>query len=120
MRRNVARQESLRAPSSFSLTILGDVRGVGLFIGIDLVRNRETREPAPEEAQHVVARMKEELVLLSADGPFRNVLKIKPPLVFSQADADHVTSLLDQILTEIKDLEVLDSVKSILSLIRPT
>jgi len=93
--------------SDLNGTSPGDVRGVGLFIGIDLVRNRETREPATEEAQHIISRMKEEFILLSADGPYRNVLKIKPPLVLNQSNADRITSTLDQVLTELKDAEVL-------------
>lgn len=83
--------------------IIGDVRGVGLFIGIDLVRDRETREPATEEATHIIARLKDELILMSADGPYRNVLKIKPPMVFSQANADRLVAVLDEVLSEIKD-----------------
>jgi len=82
--------------------MIGDVRGVGLFIGIDLVRSRETREPATEEAQHIIARMKEEYILLSADGPYRNVLKIKPPLVLDEGSADRITAVLDKVLTEIE------------------
>jgi ethanolamine-phosphate phospho-lyase len=87
--------------------IIGDVRGVGLFVGIDLVRDRETREPATAEAQHVIARMKGEFILLSADGPYRNVLKMKPPMVFNQADADRVVTLLDEVLTELKQSELI-------------
>jgi len=87
--------------------LAGDVRGVGLFVGIDLVRDRETREPATAEAQHVIARMKDEFILLSADGPYRNVLKLKPPMVFSQADADRFVAVLDDVLTELKQSEVI-------------
>jgi len=82
--------------------MIGDVRGVGLFVGVELVRSRETREPATAEAQHIIARMKDEFILLSADGPDRNVLKFKPPMVFSQKDADRCVKVLDEVLTEIK------------------
>lgn len=82
--------------------IIGDVRGVGLFIGIDLVKDRETREPATAEAQHIISRMKHEFILLSADGPHRNILKIKPPMVFNQKNADRVIATLDEVLTEMK------------------
>ncbi|XP_049839811.1 5-phosphohydroxy-L-lysine phospho-lyase-like [Schistocerca gregaria] len=85
--------------------IIGDVRGVGLFVGVELVRDRETREPATAEAQHVISRLKEECVLLSADGPDRNVLKFKPPMVFSQKNADHVARILDEVLSELNDDE---------------
>jgi 4-aminobutyrate aminotransferase-like enzyme/Ser/Thr protein kinase RdoA (MazF antagonist) len=72
--------------------LIGDVRGVGLFIGIELVRDRETLEPADAPATQIVEQMKERGVLLSTDGPFHNVIKIKPPLVFSRTDADFLIS----------------------------
>lgn len=59
--------------------IIGDVRGLGLFIGIELVRDRQTREPAPRHASYIANRMRERGILLSTDGPHHNVLKIKPP-----------------------------------------
>src|SRR5204863_1578845 len=79
-------------------SLIGDVRGLGLFIGIELVRNRETLEPADSEAALIVERMKERGVLLSTDGPYHNVIKIKPPMVFSKADADLLISGLDWVL----------------------
>jgi 4-aminobutyrate aminotransferase-like enzyme/Ser/Thr protein kinase RdoA (MazF antagonist) len=81
-------------------TLIGDVRGLGLFLGIELVRDRETLEPADREAAQVVERMKERGILLSTDGPFHNVIKIKPPLVFSRTDADFLLSGLDSVLKE--------------------
>ena len=69
-------------------SLIGDVRGQGLFLGIELVRSRETREPAEHEAADLVEAAKGRGVLLSTDGPFHNVIKIKPPLVFSRRDAD--------------------------------
>jgi 4-aminobutyrate aminotransferase-like enzyme len=80
--------------------LIGDVRGLGLFIGIELVLNRETLEPAPAQASYVANRMRERGILLSTDGPFHNVLKIKPPLVFSRANADFLIETLDGILRE--------------------
>ena len=79
---------------------IGDVRGLGLFLGIELIRNRETLEPGDSEAADVVERMRERGVLLSTDGPFHNVIKIKPPLVFSKADADFLVSRFDAVLKE--------------------
>jgi 4-aminobutyrate aminotransferase-like enzyme len=81
-----------------SHSIIGDVRGLGLFIGVELVRDRETLEPAGSEAADIVEAMKERGVLLSTDGPFHNVIKIKPPLVFTRSDADSVVENLDQVL----------------------
>ncbi len=80
--------------------LIGNVRGLGLFIGVELVRDRETLEPADSEASAIIEQMKSRGVLLSTDGPFHNVLKIKPPIVFSNADADVVVSGLDAVLAE--------------------
>ncbi len=79
---------------------IGDVRGLGLFLGVELVCDRETLEPATRQAEYVVERMKECGVLVSTDGPFRNVLKIKPPLVFGDRDADRLVDTLDRVLGE--------------------
>jgi 4-aminobutyrate aminotransferase-like enzyme len=80
--------------------LIGDVRGLGLFIGIEFVRDRASLEPAPEEATYIVERMKNRGILLSTDGKFHNVIKIKPPMVFSQADADFVVDSLRAVLAE--------------------
>jgi 4-aminobutyrate aminotransferase-like enzyme len=78
--------------------LIGDVRGLGLFIGIELVRDRHTLEPAAEEASRIVNQMKERGILLSTDGPLHNVIKIKPPLVLSQENADFLLRELDALL----------------------
>jgi len=75
--------------------LIGDVRGLGLYIGIELVRDRETLEPATSEASELINRLRHRRILLSTDGPFDNVLKIKPPLVFNRQNADEVVSALD-------------------------
>lgn len=80
--------------------ILGDVRGPGLFVGIELVKDRVGLEPAPEETARIANRMKQLGVLMSTDGPFHNVLKIKPPMVFSQKDADLLVDTLERVLEE--------------------
>ncbi len=80
--------------------VLGDVRGLGLFLGVELVREHETFAPAPEQATYLVERMREHGLLLSTDGPLHNVVKIKPPLVFSTADADLLADTLDRVLAE--------------------
>ena len=85
--------------------VIGDVRGRGLFLGVELVRDRETREPAADLTRHVVEHMKERGFLISLDGPLHNVLKIKPPLVFSQANADLTVDAIDLILTECAEAE---------------
>jgi 4-aminobutyrate aminotransferase-like enzyme len=79
--------------------LVGDVRGLGLFIGVELVRDRDSLEPAAEEATDVINQMRERGILLSTDGPFENVIKIKPPLVFSHDDAGRVIGELDVVLS---------------------
>jgi 4-aminobutyrate aminotransferase-like enzyme/Ser/Thr protein kinase RdoA (MazF antagonist) len=80
--------------------LVGDVRGSGLFLGVELVRDRQTLEPAGEEASLVANRMREHGVLLGTDGPYHNVIKIRPPMPFSETDALLLVSLLDKVLTE--------------------
>ena len=80
--------------------IIGDVRGRGLFIGIELVVDRRTREPAAEEAGYVANRLAELGVLVSTDGPDHNVIKIKPPLVFDQDNAQELVTQLKRVLKE--------------------
>jgi 4-aminobutyrate aminotransferase-like enzyme len=70
--------------------LIGEVRGRGLFIGIELVRDRTTLEPATEEANLLVNRLKKQGMLLSTDGPYHNVIKIKPPMVLNEDDVDMV------------------------------
>ena len=80
---------------------IGDVRGVGLFMGIDLVEDRNTRRPATALAADVVNEMRERGVLISSDGPADNVLKIKPPLVIDRNDVLFVIEQLDATLTRL-------------------
>jgi len=80
--------------------IVGDVRGLGLFLGIELSQDRETREPAPHQAAYVVERMKDHGILLSTDGPDHNVIKMKPPLCLSESDVDRVVAAYDRVLGE--------------------
>lgn len=80
--------------------LIGDVRGQGLFLGIEFVRDHATLEPADVEASWIVNRMKSLGVLLSTDGPLHNVIKIKPPLAFSTDDADELLQKLDGVLSD--------------------
>lgn len=84
--------------------LIGDVRGCGLFVGVELVKDRDALTPATAEAQEVIYKLKEEKILLSADGPHRNVLKFKPPMCFTAEDADLVVEKIDLILTELEDV----------------
>ena len=80
--------------------IVGDVRGSGLFLGVELVRSRETLEPAKEEAEFIVNRMRDAGILLGTDGPFENVIKIRPPMPFDESNADLLVANMEQILEE--------------------
>jgi 4-aminobutyrate aminotransferase-like enzyme/Ser/Thr protein kinase RdoA (MazF antagonist) len=82
--------------------IIGDVRGQGLFIGVELVRDRQTKEPAVPEIDVIVEEMKERGFLLSTDGPLHNVLKIKPPMPFNMTDADALCYHLQEVLGSVK------------------
>jgi 4-aminobutyrate aminotransferase-like enzyme/Ser/Thr protein kinase RdoA (MazF antagonist) len=74
---------------------IGDVRGAGLMVGVELVRDRATRTPAPELAHDVMNRMRDRRVLVGTTGPDHNVLKIRPPLVLTADDADLIARSLD-------------------------
>ena len=81
--------------------IIGDVRGGGLFLGFELVRDQDTLEPAADEAGRIVDEMRERGVLLSTDGPLHNVIKIKPPMVLTEDDVDTALAHLDEVLSGI-------------------
>ena len=78
--------------------LIGDVRGSGLFIGVELVRDRDTLEPATTEASDVMNRLREEGILIGTDGPHHNVLKIRPPMPFNAEDADVLASTLASVV----------------------
>jgi 4-aminobutyrate aminotransferase-like enzyme len=80
--------------------IIGDVRGPGLFLGFELVREPDTLAPATAQASYLANRMRELGVLMSTDGPFNNVLKIKPPMVFGKKEADFLLQMLERVLGE--------------------
>jgi 4-aminobutyrate aminotransferase-like enzyme len=80
--------------------IIGDVRGHGLFLGFELVENKATLKPAAKKAAHLANRMREHGILMSTDGPFYNVLKIKPPMCFNKENTDFLIKTLDKILKE--------------------
>jgi 4-aminobutyrate aminotransferase-like enzyme/Ser/Thr protein kinase RdoA (MazF antagonist) len=80
--------------------LIGDVRGSGLFLGIDLVNDRSSRAPATEQASYIVNRLRDRGILAGTDGPFHNVIKLRPPLIFADSDADLFATTLDEILRE--------------------
>ena len=80
--------------------LIGDVRGSGLFIGVELVRDRIALTPATEEAAGIVSRMRELGVLAGTDGPHHNVIKIRGPMPLTASDADLLVAALAQALRE--------------------
>lgn len=81
--------------------LVGDVRGAGLFIGMELVKNRSTLEPATAQAAAVVNALTRRRILTGTDGPYDNVIKIKPPLVLTREDAAAVVDAFDDVLAAI-------------------
>ena len=81
--------------------IIGDVRGTGLFIGVELVKDLKTKEPASEKAKVITNKMKEMGILLSTDGSHNNVLKIKPPMVFTIENAQLVIDSLERLFPKL-------------------
>jgi 4-aminobutyrate aminotransferase-like enzyme/Ser/Thr protein kinase RdoA (MazF antagonist) len=80
--------------------LIGDVRGAGLFLGVEFVLDRETRTPAPRQARYIVNRLRDLGVLTGTDGPHENVIKLRPPLVLNDADADLFVATLSRVLGE--------------------
>jgi 4-aminobutyrate aminotransferase-like enzyme/Ser/Thr protein kinase RdoA (MazF antagonist)/murein DD-endopeptidase MepM/ murein hydrolase activator NlpD len=76
--------------------LIGDVRGKGLFLGIELVEDHQSLTPATSQAGFVVNHIRQQGVLASTDGPMDNVLKFKPPMVFGRAEADILCTALEQ------------------------
>ncbi|KAA3608655.1 MAG: aminotransferase class III-fold pyridoxal phosphate-dependent enzyme [Planctomycetota bacterium] len=77
---------------------IGEVRGLGLFLGVEFVQDRTTREPAADHLHPVIQKARELGVLLSSDGPHHNVLKLKPPMTFGRNEADLCLEVFEQAL----------------------
>ena len=82
--------------------IIGDIRGSGLFLGIDLVRECDSREPATDETRLAVNLLRERGVLINSTGVYDNILKIRPPLVFSRKNADLLLQKLKEVLNKVQ------------------
>jgi len=78
---------------------IGDIRGSGLFLAVDLVNDRETREPATEMTSRVVNGLRDRGILTGSIGPGDNILKLRPPMVFSKENADYFLGIVDEVLT---------------------
>jgi 4-aminobutyrate aminotransferase-like enzyme len=84
-------------------TLIGDIRGSGMFIGIDLVRDLDSREPATLETGKAVNLLRQHGVLIGSTGQHDNILKIRPPMVFSRENADLLLQKLEIVLKEISN-----------------
>ena len=81
---------------------IGDVRGTGLFIALELVTRRQGKLPASGLADDVVNGLRDRGVLTSSIGPKENILKLRPPMVLTKQDADHMLGVLDATLAAVQ------------------
>lgn len=82
--------------------IVGDVRGLGFFIGIDMVEDLDSKKAAPQYAEYIVGRFRDEKILMSTEGKFGNVLKFKPPMVFTMENAERFVEVFAKALIELE------------------
>jgi alanine-glyoxylate transaminase/(R)-3-amino-2-methylpropionate-pyruvate transaminase len=82
--------------------LIGDVRGMGLMLGVELVRDRTTKEPAKEETLAIMEHTRELGVLIGKGGLYGNVLRIKPPMCITAADVDFALEVLDLALARVE------------------
>ncbi|HVW67528.1 MAG TPA: aminotransferase class III-fold pyridoxal phosphate-dependent enzyme, partial [Steroidobacteraceae bacterium] len=80
-------------------SLIGDVRGGGLFFAVEMVKDRKTQEPAGPEAKRIINGMRDRGVLISRIGLHDNILKIRPPMPFSRENADLLLGTLDEVMT---------------------
>jgi 4-aminobutyrate aminotransferase-like enzyme len=78
---------------------IGDVRGSGFFKAVELISDRDTKEPAAQLTAFVVNQLRHRGILTGSIGPHDNILKLRPPMVFSQEHADFFLGILDDVLT---------------------
>ena len=83
-------------------TVIGEVRGMGLMLGVELVTDRKTKEPAKAQAADVMERCKELGLIIGKGGLYGNTLRIKPPMCITKDDADFMIECLDVVLGELQ------------------
>lgn len=83
-------------------SLIGDVRGCGFFIGVELVEDRASKRPASMEAKYIVNRFRDEKILMSVEGRLNNVLKFKPPMVFNMENARRFMSVFTRAIGELE------------------
>ncbi len=84
--------------------VIGDIRGMGLFIGVELVTDRDSKQPATDAASYVINRLREHRILTGREGPNDNILKIRPPLTIDAEDIDMLLQVMDKVLEETTSL----------------
>jgi 4-aminobutyrate aminotransferase-like enzyme len=82
-------------------SLIGDVRGVGLATGVELVRDRASKDPASKETARLLNLLRDEGVLIGGEGKAGNVLKIRPPIVFRREHADLAIAALNRALSRL-------------------
>ncbi|MCG7521951.1 aspartate aminotransferase family protein [Ruegeria sp. Ofav3-42] len=82
--------------------MIGNIRGKGLFVGVELVKDQGTKEPATDIARYIPDEMKKRGVLIGLSGPLGNCLKFRPPLVITKADIDRTVRIFDEVLTRLR------------------
>jgi 4-aminobutyrate aminotransferase/(S)-3-amino-2-methylpropionate transaminase len=90
-------KRSLKSLEPKNVTI-GDIRGKGLMVGVEIVKDVKSKEPAPEEAGRIRSALREKGVLIGVGGAFANVIRIQPPLIISEDELERVTSLLKEVM----------------------
>ncbi|NNF17388.1 MAG: aminotransferase class III-fold pyridoxal phosphate-dependent enzyme, partial [Gammaproteobacteria bacterium] len=80
--------------------LVGDVRGMGLFLGVEMVEDKDSRKPDAGAARYVANRLREQGILIGTDGIFDNVLKIRPPAPFNRQDALRLAETLGTVLDD--------------------
>lgn len=85
-------------------TFIGSVRGVGMMVGLEIIKDRadEARVPWTEAASAIVYAMRKRRILLSTDGMASNVIKLKPPMAFTAADAETVIANLEEVMGDLE------------------
>jgi 4-aminobutyrate aminotransferase-like enzyme len=81
--------------------LIGDVRGMGLMLAIELVKDRKSKEPAAAEANAFLEGCKRHKLLVGKGGLYANTIRIAPPMLISESELDHACDVMDKVLSEI-------------------
>ena len=84
----------------FKFPIIGDVRGLGLFLGVEIINNIVTKEPGTQKADYICNRLREKNILIGLEGPSENVIKIRPPLCLSKEDVLTFIRAFSEVLSD--------------------